>query len=489
MHLRYSWTRSMSCCCQRQSSCGTSVGRRERLDRLVDLVVPRHVGHEVADEREGAHRLDGDRLVEVEVGQPRLAGQARPAVDLRAARAALGGLAVPADGEVGRLVALDPVEGVEDDHPLLDRHVELVEVPLLAGAAAEDLAGVRPASDPPVSGRCCRAGSRSSSGIVGQRRRVTVIEPSAPRRDDAVDRAPAAVVGRRDSRAGCARRGSRSAARALRVMASETVSRLSQLEDEVPARVVGPAARRADVRPAPAQLGQLAERLVEVGLDAEDPDQPLHRRPAGRAGSRTGPRPRSARAARRARRVAPPGPGPGRRTASPAVAAAWAAAPAPVRAPNTSRSDSELPPSRFAPCIPPATSPAAYRPGDGRRAGLGIDPDAAHDVVGRRPDLHRPLRDVDVGELLELLVHRRQLAPDVLGRQVADVEEHAAVGRPAALRGPRCRSPARRCPGSTARAAAARRSPCPRTGRSPSGPPPRRSRRTRRAGPRAGTST
>ena len=77
--------------------------------------------------------------LEVEVGQPRLAGQARPAVHLGAARAALGGLAVPADGEVGRLVALDPVEGVEDDHPLLDRHVELVEAPLLAGAAAEDL--------------------------------------------------------------------------------------------------------------------------------------------------------------------------------------------------------------------------------------------------------------------------------------------------------------------------------------------------------------
>ena len=26
MHLRYSWTRSMSSCCQRQSSCGTSSG-------------------------------------------------------------------------------------------------------------------------------------------------------------------------------------------------------------------------------------------------------------------------------------------------------------------------------------------------------------------------------------------------------------------------------------------------------------------------------
>src|SRR6185503_19552433 len=35
----------------------------------------------------------------------------------------------------------------------------------------------------------------------------------------------------------------------------------------------------------------------------------------------------------------------------------------PARRPNTSRSLSELPPSRLAPCMPPPTSPAAYRPG------------------------------------------------------------------------------------------------------------------------------
>ena len=71
------------------------------------------------------------------------------AVHLGAARAALGGLAVPAHGEVRRLVTLDPVERVEHDHPRLDRHVELVEATLLVGAAAEDLAGGRPASVPP----------------------------------------------------------------------------------------------------------------------------------------------------------------------------------------------------------------------------------------------------------------------------------------------------------------------------------------------------
>ena len=67
------------------------------------------------------------------------------------------------------------------------------------------------------------------------------------------------------------------------------------------------------------------------------------------------------------------------------------------------------------------------------RARLGVDPDAAHHVVRGRPDLHRPRRDVDVGQLLELLVHRGELAADVLGRQVADVEEDAAMRRSAAL--------------------------------------------------------
>ena len=40
----------------------------------------------------------------------------------------------------------------------------------------------------------------------------------------------------------------------------------------------------------------------------------------------------------------------------------YAAAPSPARQPKTRRSDREFPPSRFEPCMPPATSPAAYSP-------------------------------------------------------------------------------------------------------------------------------
>ena len=108
----------------------------------------------------------------------------------------------------------------------------------------------------------------------------------------------------------------------------------------------------------------------------------------------------------------------------------------PARRPKTSRSDSELPPRRFEPCMPPETSPAANRPGTPTaRLRVGVDLDATHDVVAGRTDLHRLLGDVDVGQLLELVPHRREALLDDLGRQArGDVEEDAAVrgcrGRP-----------------------------------------------------------
>src|SRR3954447_823390 len=54
-------------------------------DLLGLLVVEGHIGHQVADHREGAHRGDRDRLGRLEVGEPGHAHQPRPAVDLCAA--------------------------------------------------------------------------------------------------------------------------------------------------------------------------------------------------------------------------------------------------------------------------------------------------------------------------------------------------------------------------------------------------------------------
>ena len=61
---------------------------------------------------------------------------------------------------------------------------------------------------------------------------------------------------------------------------------------------------------------------------------------------------------------------------------------------------------------------------------------APHDVVRGRADFHRLLRDVDVAECFELMMHARQLAFDMLLRvrkpffDPGDVEINAAVRRP-----------------------------------------------------------
>src|ERR1043166_6196998 len=68
-----------------------------------------------------------------------------------------------------------------------------------------------------------------------------------------------------------------------------------------------------------------------------------------------------------------------------------------------------------------------------RHLGISIHPDTSHHVVGGRTDFHRLLRYVDVGELLELVIHAGQLLLDAL-RCVrnflfdpCDIEEHTAM--------------------------------------------------------------
>ncbi|GAA3047029.1 hypothetical protein GCM10020000_28850 [Streptomyces olivoverticillatus] len=64
----------------------------------------------------------------------------------------------------------------------------------------------------------------------------------------------------------------------------------------------------------------------------------------------------------------------------------------------------------------------------GRGGGVRVDLDAAHHVVAGGAHLHGLGGDVDVRELLELVVHRGQLAPDLLGGHPGgDVQEHPAV--------------------------------------------------------------
>jgi hypothetical protein len=73
------------------------------------------------------------------------------------------------------------VEGIEDDHPLLDRHVEIVESSLFVGASAEDSqVGVGHSflrrQWSPLWSRALSSSVNAGSGEV-----ATVMEPSGAR--------------------------------------------------------------------------------------------------------------------------------------------------------------------------------------------------------------------------------------------------------------------------------------------------------------------
>ena len=96
---------------------GASGGARlEFLDLFLHPKIPRNIGDQILHERERLHRLDRDRLVERQIAQPRHAHQLRHAVDFRGTGAAFARFAVPAAGQVVRLLRLDVVNGIEHDH-------------------------------------------------------------------------------------------------------------------------------------------------------------------------------------------------------------------------------------------------------------------------------------------------------------------------------------------------------------------------------------
>ena len=240
---------------------------------------------------------------------------------------------------------------------------------------------------------------------------------------------PEASVRRRGNRRGCGRRGSPCARSPSGVHASETVQHRVQVERQVPARVVlAVAAHTVTLSSRFLSVPISSSACIQLRLRADDADQVLHAvlqvawigvGVLAADAARTAPasllRDSSTWSSLTLERAA-------------WNALAYSAASRPARRPKTSRSESELPPRRLAPCRPAATSPAANRPGHGRGRGLSVDAHAAHDVVAGRADLHRLVGDVDVGQLHELLVHRRQPALDVVGDAArGDVEEDAAM--------------------------------------------------------------
>src|SRR6266496_3710543 len=102
----------------------------ERGNFLVDLVIPRNVCDQVFDDRERLHRQNGDGLVLGKGIHAGFASESRSPVDFRRTRAALAGLAIPADSEVWSQVLLNVMKCVEHDHAR--RHWN----PVISGLAA-----------------------------------------------------------------------------------------------------------------------------------------------------------------------------------------------------------------------------------------------------------------------------------------------------------------------------------------------------------------
>src|SRR5204862_2222325 len=106
-----------------------SLTRLEGRDFAVDTIVPGNVGDKVFNAREGFHGQHGDGLILREIVHARLTGQARTAIDLRGARAALPSFAVPANGAIRSDMPSNVMERVEDDHAGSDRAALVIRLP------------------------------------------------------------------------------------------------------------------------------------------------------------------------------------------------------------------------------------------------------------------------------------------------------------------------------------------------------------------------
>src|SRR5262249_12058258 len=96
--------------------------RLESGNFFVDLVVRGDIGYEILDHGKGFERRNSDGRVEREGVHSRFAGEARAAVHFGGTRTTLGGFAIPADGEVGRLMSLNGMERVQNDHAGSERN-------------------------------------------------------------------------------------------------------------------------------------------------------------------------------------------------------------------------------------------------------------------------------------------------------------------------------------------------------------------------------
>ena len=99
----------------------------------------------------------------------------------------------------------------------------------------------------------------------------------------------------------------------------------------------------------------------------------------------------------------------------------------PAMPPNTVELATPLPPSRLAPCMPLASSPATNRPGQFRR-GVGTADHAAHEVVRGRHHLDQAAGEIEAA-VAAALDHALELLRDLGGAEMAHLDVDAAVRR------------------------------------------------------------
>ena len=227
--------------------------------------------------------------------------QARAAVDLGAARAALGGLAVPA-ARRGRAGRSPGSSGWRRGRPCPPRWARGTRRsrPRSPGSPRNThrVASVTIRALPPALRHEQRASSSGSVTVVGPSR-TSMSVPS--RRTAHVHMVPRVrrVPG---GRGGCGRRGSPSRIErrcARRPPTTMSMLRSSNTRSQPGLNGRGPA--RPAARPARLELVEAGERRLEVRLGPEDADERLHHLPGAPRGAGAGPRRRSARTARRAR--------------------------------------------------------------------------------------------------------------------------------------------------------------------------------------------
>ena len=214
--------------------------RLEFLDRLLHAEVPGDVGDQVADRGERVHRLDDHRHVQVQLAQPRHAHQLGHAVDLSGARTALAGLAVPAHRQVGRLLRLDAVDGIQHHHALFHRRLVILKLPAarIAAPDAEQRLHWPSISSP----RSLPSTLRASAGW---RAAPPASRHPAPRATTMLYLPHSGSLFGKSSRNCAPRLSFRSSA--ARVIASETIEHVIKIHCRVPAVVVLTVAR--DARP------------------------------------------------------------------------------------------------------------------------------------------------------------------------------------------------------------------------------------------------